>query len=177
MSMIRILIIASMAVGGHVAHAETEGALPAAFLGNWSQSCDAWGTPATCTTRWSAGKHSSHLIQDYAIHRLSDGAQIFAGRGVYRIDGDAVHGAWEGSNGAIHPITGKFEGDALRVVWGTPETEIGRSEYVLENGMLTVTDSVLAPQGWRAFMTVSYARADESPCACAELSRICTKPC
>lgn len=158
MSILRTLILASAVTCGVAASAETEAASPADFLGNWSQPCDAWGAAAICTTRWSPGKHSSHLIQDFAIQRASDGAQIFAGRGVDRIDGTAVHGAWEGSNGAIHPITGKFEDNALRVVWGTPGTEIGRSDYVLENDTLTVTDSVLTPDGWRDFMTVTYSR-------------------
>lgn len=160
MSVFRILKLAATVAWSHAATAETEPALPADFLGNWSQPCDAWGVPAICTTRWSRGKHSSHLVQDYAIHRTSEGSQVFAGRGVYRIDGTAVHGAWEGSNGAIHPITGKFESNALRVVWGTPETEMGRSEYVLEQDTLTVTDSVLTPDGWRDFMTVTYSRAE-----------------
>lgn len=129
---------------------------PKSFLGDWGSACDAWGVSAYCSSRWSEGLHSQHLIQEYKIVREEDGALIFAGRGVYHFEGSAVRGAWEGSNGAIHHIIGTFDDAALRVVWGNPETEIGRSEYSIENGQLHVSDFVLDASGWREFMTIVY---------------------
>ena len=130
--------------------------IPKSFLGDWAGPCDAWGVPANCSSKWARGLHNKHLIQEYSIVREEDGALIFSGRGVYQFDGTAVRGAWEGSNGAIHPIVGTFDETALSVIWGTPETEIGRSEYSIENGQLSVSDFVLSPSGWREFMTVVY---------------------
>lgn len=138
-----------------LAAAEDE-ATPKSFLGDWAGPCDAWGVPATCTSKWTRGLHSKHLIQNYSIVREADDALIFAGRGVYQFEGTAVRGAWEGSNGAIHPITGTFDEAALSVIWGTPETEIGRSDYSIVDGQLSVSDFVLSPSGWREFMTVEY---------------------
>ncbi len=126
------------------------------FLGDWASACDAWGVRAYCSSKWSRGLHDTHLVQDYKIVREDDGALIFMGRGVYQFEGTAVRGAWEGSNGAIHEIIGVFDENALSVVWGAPETEIGRSEYKIVEGQLLVSDFVLTSTGWRKFMTIAY---------------------
>lgn len=158
MNCLRALITTTIFLFGGIATAEPDGIPNTSFLGNWSSPCDAWGVPAICTSTWSRGKHNTHIVQEYSIVREADGGQIFAGRGVYQFDGSAVRGAWEGSNGAIHPIVGKYGENSLSVIWGSPETEIGRSEYVINNGKLIVRDLVLTEKEWRVFMTITYER-------------------
>jgi len=153
-----VFVAAIFSICGPFAVADADNSSPRDLFGAWSSGCDAWGVPATCQATWSEGLHPSHLVQSYTITRQSDHAQIFAGRGLYRIvDGD-VDGTWEDAQGSIHQLSGTFEDGTLNIIWGSAKTEIGRSEYVLSDHTLTVSDSVLTEQGWREFMTIAYAR-------------------
>lgn len=133
---------------------------PATFHGDWQSPCDAWGTPAICTSTWNVGIHASHLVQTYSIVSAADGSQIFAGRGLYRIMDGKVDGIWEDSRGQILPLAGTYQDTKLNVIWGEASNEIGRSVYTLEGDDLQVVDSVLTEDGWRPFMTIDYARAE-----------------
>ena len=128
-------------------------------LGSWQSACDAWGTPATCTAIWSTGKHQSHLVQDYTIVSAEGEAEIFSGRGLYRVVDGAVDGIWEDSRGQILPLAGRYEDGTLNVIWGDASSEIGRSVYTLNGDGLEAVDSVLTEEGWRAFMTIEYERS------------------
>jgi hypothetical protein len=132
------------------------------LIGTWTSECDAWGKPARCTSTWRPGTHASHLVQEYAIVRKHDGHKLFSGRGVYRITDESVHGFWEDSQGAIHPLTGTYQNGAITVIWGTPETEMGRSSYAYEAETLLVHDASLTQEGWREFMAIEYERESRS---------------
>ena len=134
--------------------------VPSEFVGDWQNTCDAWGVPATCTSRWQVGKHASHLLQDYTIVSNADGVQIFAGRGLYRIVDGAVDGIWEDSRGEILSLAGQYKDGELKVIWGDASREIGRSTYTLDEAQLVAEDSVLTDAGWRVFMRIDYARIE-----------------
>ncbi|MEM9571140.1 MAG: hypothetical protein AAF996_06715 [Pseudomonadota bacterium] len=135
--------------------------VPSEFVGDWQSTCDAWGVPATCTSRWQVGKHASHLLQDYTIVSNADGAQIFAGRGLYRIVDGAVDGTWEDSRGEILSLAGQYSDGELKVIWGDASREIGRSIYSIAEAQLVAEDAVLTDAGWRVFMRIDYARLDQ----------------
>ncbi|MBO6506563.1 MAG: hypothetical protein JJ850_00610 [Kordiimonadaceae bacterium] len=121
--------------------------------------CALRGIAATCSSSWSQGLHASHFEQRYRISHPETGARFFEGVGTYRIAPDGeVDGVWADSNGNIHPLDGTWDGTNLRINWGTPKTEQGRSDYqFLENGSLSVQDRVLDKSGdWRLFMQVTY---------------------
>lgn len=152
------IIAAGWAIG---ASAPAKADTPAAeFVGDWSSACDAWGVAAVCTSNWHAGKHHSHLVQEYAIRREADGVLIFSGRGLYRFEDTDVDGMWEDSQGAVHELSGSFADGTLRIIWGSAQTEIGRSVYTRDAQGLSVRDSVLTETGWRQFMAVDYPAAD-----------------
>lgn len=142
-----------------LAQAEPGGSDPASLIGDWSGDCDAWGTAATCRSSWSQGLHDDLLVQEYSISNTETGAQIFSGRGVYRIRGGNVDGYWEDSQGAIHPLTGDWTDGVLSVMWGTPATQLGRSRYEAADGQLLAADWGLSEAGWRPFMEVVYEPA------------------
>lgn len=138
-------------MGGAV-HAEDT----ASPRGLWEAPCAAWGMAATCRTEWSSGMHDSHTVQTYSIVNAETGDVLFAGRGLYRVDGEQVTGYWEDTTGSVHPLQGSWVSGIFEVIWGTPETEVGRSVYTFNEGELDVVDSVQTDAGWRDFMTVSY---------------------
>lgn len=146
-----------MAWGASGAQAE-----PPMPLSTFETPCNAWGTAAICKSSWTAGKHNSHVIQEYSIH-MESGALMFAGRGLYRFaDGGKVTGFWEDSQGSIHPLDGAWDGTTLSINWGSEVTELGRSAYVFgEQGGMTSTDWVLREDNeWHQFMTVTYSAED-----------------
>lgn len=121
--------------------------------------CAFRGIEATCSSVWSQGLHPTHFEQRYRISHPETGARFFEGVGTYRIAPDgSVDGVWADSNGNIHLLDGTWNGTHLRIKWGTPATEQGRSDYqVLEDGGLSVQDRVLDKNGeWRLFMQVTY---------------------
>lgn len=127
--------------------------------GLWEAPCDAWGTPAICRSEWSEGMHGTHTVQAYSISHAETGDVLFAGRGVYAIAGTSITGFWEDTQGAVHPLQGTWVGGTVQVIWGAPETEVGRSTYAFSDNELSVVDEVQAEEGWRTFMTVSYGAA------------------
>ena len=134
-------------------------AQPAIPLSSLEAPCNAFGTAAICRSSWTAGKHKSHVIQEYSIN-TEGGAQMFAGRGLYRLaDNGKVTGFWEDSQGSIHPLTGTWDGSILKVNWGSEDTELGRSAYAFgPQGGMTSTDWVLREdKQWHQFMTVTYS--------------------
>ena len=114
------------------------------------------GTQAVCTTHWRQGLGANHIVQDYSIVAASGETPIFSGRGLYRIIDGKVDGVWEDSRGAILDLSGHYNSDTLTIIWVDPQTEIGRSVYAWTEATLRVTDSVLAEDGWRAFMIIDY---------------------
>lgn len=139
--------------------AASDGAVKPVPESTWEASCDAWGTPAICRSMWQTGKHKSHWVQNYSIRHAETGAQMFAGRGLYRVQPDgSVTGYWEDSQGSVHPLAGTWNGKEFSVNWGSEDTELGRSIYVFTiDGGLQVEDWVKRETGWHRFMTVTYS--------------------
>ncbi|MAP93861.1 MAG: hypothetical protein CMK07_02825 [Ponticaulis sp.] len=119
-------------------------------------SCDAWGTPAICTSEWTAGLNQKLRVQTYRITHAETGDTLFAGRGVYRLDGGAVTGYWEDSQASIHRLTGSWKGDVLEVVWGDADAPVGKSRYDFSDGGMTAEDWSHTAAGWQSFMVISY---------------------
>ena len=133
---------------------------PLDLLGSWSADCDAWGTPARCTLVWSEGLHASQMTVDYRIEARSDGAAIFAGKGVYRaLTDNALDGYWYDAGGETHPLAAAWDEAALTTHWGVAGSKQGRTRYRLTaDGRLEVTDWLLGEDAWRQFMQVTYDR-------------------
>ena len=150
----KFITIAVILFGYLINPAQAQSALP---LSSFEAPCNAFGAKAICKSVWSQGKHKSHRVQEYSI-RTEAGAPMFAGRGLYRFgEGGMVTGFWEDTQGSIHPLDGTWDGETLKINWGTPETEQGRSAYVFTNDGMTATDWVLRADGeWHQFMTVGY---------------------
>lgn len=160
MKLLTLVIIT--VIGAGVSYSQDAALPPVAMHGSWSNDCNAWGTPAVCSSVWTSGKHSSHVIQEYSILSKDGEIPLFSGRGIYRINEEHVDGYWEDSQGAIHPLSGTYKDDKLSVIWGTPQTALGRSEYVFQSGGLTVRDFILSDKGWREFMVVEYKHAEKA---------------
>jgi hypothetical protein len=66
------------------------------------------------------------------------------------------HGRWVDSAGNLHDVYGLLEPGAMTSTWGSPSTEIGRSNYTLVEGKMRITDSVLGKDN----MFKAFAQSD-----------------
>ena len=86
----------------------------------------------------------------------------------YESDGGSFEGRrrygrrlWIGTNGDLHPLSVKADGQAVTSMWGRPGAQMGRTEYRMqEDGTLCVRDWVLTEDGWRQFNEAVYTRGD-----------------
>ena len=150
---------AGLAIGLLVAGFVGKDTVPSIPLIEREAPCEMRGLKAICSSAWTQGLHLTHFKQHYQIRHPETGARFFEGMGTYRISADGkVDGVWADSNGNIHPLDGTWDGRRLRINWGTPETEQGRSEYHFDpKEGLTTTDWVLRENNqWHQFMTVTY---------------------
>lgn len=121
--------------------------------------CSMRGIAAICSSAWAPGLHARMVTQRYQIRMAETGATLFEGRGLYRLhEGGNIDGFWEDSQGSLHPLSGSWDGSTLKVIWGSAETEVGRSHYQFTgDGGLSVKDWVQSDeQSWRLFMAVEY---------------------
>lgn len=95
----------------------------------------------------------------------ADGREFrFEGVGYYLPDTEssdqAMVGVWLDSSGDIHPLRATLENGLLTVLWGSEDTEQGRSLYrLLEDGTLESKDAFLADDGeWREFSHTILSR-------------------
>lgn len=129
------------------------GALPSA---SYQASCNAWGTPAKCTSDWSEGLSPELRVQDYRIAHAETGKTIFAGRGVYSVADGKVSGYWEDSQGSIHRLTGSWTDNVLEVIWGETDAPIGKSRYDFSGSGMKAEDWSHTDAGWQSFMVIRY---------------------
>lgn len=132
---------------------------PDLLAGSWHSDCTAFGKTAKCRYDWRPGLHDHLLTVTYRVEEASTARPLFSGDGVYRIEGSALTGYWSDSNGALHPLEGTWDGRTLTVLWGTPQTQRGRTVYrLLGDGHLRIEDAILRDDAWTGFMSADYHR-------------------
>jgi hypothetical protein len=145
--------------------AATPDPAPLAWMhGEWSGNGEMFGRTSSVMLSIKPALRDSvtelHYVADLPVGSAAP-AFHFEGKGVYKIGTKGkVTGQWSDSEGNFHAIGGSVSAGRMVTVWGQPSTEIGRSVYALDDkGELTVSDSVLTPDGgWRIFATARYRR-------------------
>lgn len=120
------------------------------LAGTWQGAGEVRQMAADMRMRWEP-------VLEGQFHRLSmenrmtgqDGQSWhFKAEAYYRVRTDgSIEGTWFDSRGISLPLTGRVEGDAMTIDWGTPDIERGRSTYRLTAETLEVTDEVYAKDG------------------------------
>lgn len=128
----------------------------AELAGNWEGTGEVLGMASTQQARWepALGAAFFRFVFDNRMTAADGKESRFRAEAFYRVGGDgAVTGTWLDSRGMTLPLAGALdEGGALVVLWGTAETERGRSTYRLAGDTLEITDEVVAEDGgWRVF--------------------------
>ena len=148
----RVLASLFIAMFALPAIAQESGA--AAFLGRLA---GAWQGTGEVRQMAADMRMSWEPVLDGQFHRLSmenrmtgkDGQSWdFRAQAYYRVLADGtIAGTWFDSRGISLPLTGRVEGDAMTIDWGTPEIERGRTTYRLAGDSLEVTDEIHGKDG------------------------------
>lgn len=132
------------------------------FNGTWQGDGKAFGMPARLELKWEwvLGNRFLRLSLRNEMRGANDQAQVFEGHAYYQsISSNSpateakYEAKWFDSRGISFPIKAHVDGDALIALWGSPETEQGKSVYrIMEPGKMEVIDSVRQKDGsWREF--------------------------
>ena len=69
-------------------------------------------------------------------------------------------GTWFDSRGMVLPLQGSTEDGVLTILWGTPESEQGRTVYrLLDESQIEVEDFVFKDSQWHQFGHATYKRS------------------
>jgi hypothetical protein len=126
-----------------------------ALIGDWRGTGTVTGRAADITMQWSLDLGGAFVHLRFRNVMAADAdrpAQLFEGRGYYRIAGGAAAtagtGTWIDSRGVIFPVAVTISADGVQSDWGSETTERGRTVYrVTPQGALEVTDFVRAADG------------------------------
>lgn len=121
------------------------------FNGNWIAKGSAFGMPAIITMSWSPVLEGRFCQLKYKMLMTGkDGNQlVFEGVAYYKRLGENTYTAnWFDSQGNMHPITATSDATTLTSLWGTSETQQGKTTYRFAgNNEVEVTDYVLKKDG------------------------------
>lgn len=152
-ALITLLFAISLAAGAD--EARTRGFF-AALAGDWQGTGETLGMTSTQRARWepALGAAFFRFVFDNRMTAADGKETRFRAEAFYRVGRDgAVTGTWLDSRGVTQPLAGgQDETGALVILWGTEETERGRSTYRLVDDALEITDEVVGEDGnWRVF--------------------------
>jgi hypothetical protein len=131
--------------------------------GAWKAQGQAFGLEAKFHMQWAWVLQNRFIQLSYKIEmRGKDGqSRIFEGTAFYKPAANGKYeGMWFDSQRAIHPIQATADSSALIALWGTPETEQGKSIYrLLDDNRIEVVDAVRAKDStWKEFSRNTFTR-------------------
>ena len=123
--------------------------------GTWQGGGEVRGMSSQQAMVWSTvlGGQFTHLEFDNRMRQSEESEYRFMAKAFYKSEPDGrVTGHWFDSRGVEFPLHGTQTASSLTIEWGTPETELGRTEYKLVDDGLKITDEVLGADGeWKVF--------------------------
>jgi hypothetical protein len=136
------------------------------LIGAWNGKGKLFGAEAEfmMTWEWVLADKFAHLTFQNKIKRSSGEEQVFKARAFYKPEGEKqFQGTWFDSRGMVLPLQASAEDSALTTLWGSPETEQGRTVYrIIDRDTIEVNDFVLTKDGqWRNFGYAVYHRESQ----------------
>lgn len=156
------------ASGGTVSSATSapqEDTLLHQFTGAWDGYGKLFGNEATFTMQWQwvLERQFIQLVFQNKIEREGRIEHKLDAQAYYkRIGTTQLEGTWFDSRGMVLPLQGSIEHHTLTMLWGTPETEQGRTVYrLLDRNRIEVEDFVWRDDQWDQFGHALYKRLDD----------------
>lgn len=166
----RLVVVALLVAS--IASADTGRGESPVFLhlfGTWQGEGVVAGLPSRIAMSWAPtiGGRFVRVTWRNEMTVKDGSARSFDGEGTYlaKPDSAGVHvGTWFDSQGALHPLAGRVEGDSLVTLWGKEGGTLGRTTYRLvgEDGMV-VRDEIRRGDAWIPFGRSAFRRAPAPP--------------
>jgi hypothetical protein len=130
------------------------------FVGAWKGPGTLQGAPAVLELRFERVLGGRFLRIEHRNQVEARGrTMVFEGLALYRGADEGFAATWYDSFGHVYPVTATLDGDTLRALWGTPETEQGTTDYRLAApGTLEVTDRVRRAGALQEFGKATLAK-------------------
>lgn len=128
-----------------------------AFIGDWEGNGILYNQDASFTMKWESVLNEQFFRLNFK-NRLNSGAFQMHAYGYYKLKADSsITGHWFDSRGVSFSLVGHITENSLTINWGTPETEQGRTEYILTslNG-IKVSDFILRNNEYSLFGEATY---------------------
>lgn len=137
---------------------------PEWILGNWDGEGSLFNQPAKFQMTWTDQWKGKFLKLEFSNKIIDSQYPKFEVEAYYHpIDGNRYKGYWFDSRGWFVEVGSKFntETNTLTSVWGSPETEQGKTIYQFQSdGTIAVEDYVLRNNGYELFGKATYQKSE-----------------
>ena len=150
------LLLWVVAVPAAFADSEPAESFFARLAGRWQGAGEVRGMASVQQMTWESVLDGRFMRLNFENRMTGDDGKAwrFSAQAFYRIQDDgAITGTWFDSRGVSFPVSGDIgEDGTLTILWGTDDSERGRTRYRLTASGLDVTDEVMTKEGsWRTF--------------------------
>jgi hypothetical protein len=133
------------------------------LIGSWRGAGTLFGASATFQMKWEWTLDSQFVRLTFENRIPQADGKDFAlkAQAFYKLTGeDQYEGTWFDSRGMVLPLNATAEDSSLVTLWGSPETEQGKTVYrIVQRDSIEVDDFVVKNGDWMAFGKASYGRA------------------
>jgi len=132
------------------------------LMGTWEGTGSLFSFEASFSMKWESVLRGRFVRLTFQNRMQSDDGteRVMDAEAFYKpTEAGGYEGSWFDSRGVMQPLLGEGADSVLTVLWGTPETEQGRTVYrVLGEDELEVEDFVLKQDQWHRFGHAVYRR-------------------
>lgn len=108
---------------------------------------------------WTLDKQFLKLTFENRRNSKSGEPIVFKANGYYKILSDStIRGSWFDSRGISFPLKGSVSDTALTIIWGSAETEQGKTIYSVDSNGIKVEDYFLSENNYQQFGMAFYPR-------------------
>lgn len=126
---------------------------------NWQGTGTLLGSEAEFSMKWTWVLDNKFLKLEFQNKRISSSGQelVLQSHAYYQPKNDSLfEGTWFDSRGVIFPVSGTLHESTFTVLWGSPETEQGKTVYTIVSQEATVTDYFLQDENYVKFGEANY---------------------
>ena len=127
---------------------------------NWIGTGVLMGNEATFTMDWHRVLGNKFIKLEFQNKRKSENNEsiVFNATGYYKIVNDTILGTWFDNRGMTFPLKGSLEENNLTIVWGTDDTEMGKTIYqYINDNKISVQDFVMNNGNYFKFGSATYS--------------------
>ncbi len=136
------------------------------LIGSWEGEGKLFGSNSECQMNWQ-------WTLDKKFVRLTFQNKVIKAQAFYQATGaEEYQGTWFDSRGKVLPLKASVKDSALVTLWGSPETEQGRTIYqLIDRHRFKVSDFVQRNNEWQQFGEAVYNRVSDQMSTISKLQK------